>query len=97
MDAHRFEDLRREGRMRWLPGARAWSAQPDEVVDALARDGFAECKREVARRGPQPSGGVWQGLDTRTGATASAVWVRRPNAEETIVFIEIDGRPIVDE
>ena len=26
-----------------------WIAEPDEVVEALARDGFEECKREVAR------------------------------------------------
>ncbi|MBI2204596.1 MAG: hypothetical protein HYU41_12170 [Candidatus Rokubacteria bacterium] len=97
MDANRLDELRRDGRMRWLPGAHAWSARPDDVMDALAREGYAECKREIARRGPEPSGGVWQGLDTRTGSTASAVWVRRPANDDTIVFIEIDGRPIVDE
>lgn len=78
-----------EGRMRWSQTRRAWLAEPEEVVSALCREGFEECKREAAR-----IGGVWQGLDTRTGAVASAVWVRGGEREGPLVFIDIDGRPV---
>ena len=69
-----------------------WLAEPEEVVDALARDGFQECKREVTRNPASraTSGGVWQGLNAETGAVASAVWVR--GDDRSLVFIEIDGR-----
>jgi len=80
--------------MRWT--GEGWLAEPDEVVDALARDGFQECKREVARDPSSRalSGGVWQGLNVETGAVASAVWVR--GADQSLVFIEIDGRRVED-
>jgi hypothetical protein len=88
----RLIELCRGGRMRWAGDG--WLAEPDEVVDALARDGFLECKREVARTPGHrsPSGGVWQGLNTETGAVASAVWVR--GGDHALVFIEIDGRRV---
>ena len=62
--------------MRWM--GEGWRAEPDEVVNALASEGFEECKREVARNPVDhaQSGGVWQGLNAQTGAVASAVWVR---------------------
>jgi len=37
---------------------------------------------------------VWQGLNSRTGAVASAIWVNRPEAEQALVFIDIDGEPV---
>src|SRR5256884_8392402 len=85
----RLLELCRVGRMRWM--GEGWLAEPDEVVDALASDGFQECKREVARNPANhaQSGGVWQGLNAQTGAVASAVWVR--GGERSLVFIEIDG------
>jgi hypothetical protein len=88
----RLLELCRGGRMRWT--GEGWLAEPDEVVDALARDGFQECKREVARNPANhvQSGGVWQGLNAQTGAVASAVWVR--GDDRSLVFIEIDGRRI---
>lgn len=61
--------------MRWSDAAHAWLAEPEEVVSALCHEGFEECKREAAR-----IGGVRRGLDTRTGAVASAVWVVPPRA-----------------
>ena len=85
----RLMELCRGGRMHWT--GEGWLAEPDEVVDALAREGFQECKREIARN-PEShaqSGGVWQGLNAQTGAVASAVWVR--GNERSLVFIEIDG------
>ena len=88
----RLMELCRGGRMRWT--GEGWLAEPDEVVDALAREGFQECKREVARNpvNHAPSGGVWQGLNAQTGAVASAVWVR--GNERSLVFIEIDGERV---
>jgi hypothetical protein len=88
----RLLELCRVGRMRWT--GQGWIAEPEEVVEALARDGFQECKREVARNpvDRRQAGGVWQGLNNETGAVASAVWVKSP--EQSLVFIEIDGRPL---
>ena len=43
----RLMELCRGGRMHWT--GEGWLAEPDEVVDALAREGFQECKREIAR------------------------------------------------
>ena len=88
----RLLELCRDGRMHWT--GNGWLAEPEEVVDALARDGFQECKREVARNPSdrRPAGGVWQGLNSQTGAVASAVWVKSP--DQSLVFIEIDGRPL---
>jgi hypothetical protein len=88
----RLMELCRGGRMRW--SGEGWLAELDEVVDALARDGFQECKREVARNPTShaPTGGVWQGLNAQTGAVASAIWVR--GDERSLVFIEIDGRRV---
>jgi hypothetical protein len=88
----RLLELCRVGRMHWT--GNGWIAEPEEVMDALARDGFQECKREVARNPAdhRQAGGVWQGLNNETGAVASAVWVRSP--DQSLVFIEIDGRPL---
>jgi hypothetical protein len=88
----RLLELCHVGRMQWT--GEGWLAEPDEVVDALARDGFQECKREVTRNPASraTSGGVWQGLNAQTGAVASAVWVR--GGDRSLVFIEIDGRRV---
>ena len=88
-----LRELCHGGRMEWT-GA-GWLAEPDEVVDALAREGFEECKREVTRNPASraASGGVWQGLNAQTGAVASAVWVRG-GTDRPLVFIEIDGRRV---
>ena len=88
----RLFELCRGGRMRWT--GHGWIAEPDEVMEALACDGFQECKREVARNpiDHRPAGGVWQGLNNQTGAVASAIWVKAP--DQSLVFIEIDGHPL---
>ncbi len=93
---NRFDELRRHGRMRWLGDERAWVARPDDVVDALANEGFEEYKREEARsrRGREAHGGMWQGINTRTGIVASAIWVKTAGADEPIVFIDINGEPL---
>jgi hypothetical protein len=90
----RLNELREFGRMRWMDSASAWIAEPDEVMNALASDGFEECKREETRNLHREStGGVWQGLNNRTGAVASAVWVRT-ESRQPMVFIDIDGEPL---
>jgi hypothetical protein len=89
-------ELRVTGRMIWTTSTRAWAATPAEVIEALSHDGFEEYRRDVARvrAGHEPPGGVWQGLDRKTGAVASAIWVRQPASPETLVFIDIDGQPV---
>ena len=98
-EMRRLNELREDGRMRWLGDERAWIARSGEIVAALADEGFEEYKREEARSGRsrRAAGGVWAGLNTRTGAVAAAIWVKRPPTEDALVFIEIDGRPITNE
>ena len=63
-----LNQLRESGRMRWMGVAQGWIAEADEVVSALARDGFEEC-RYTETRHPQSHarGGVWQGLNRSSG------------------------------
>src|SRR5262245_5844457 len=93
---HALTELRSRGRMAWTTLGRAWVAHPGEVIAALAHDGFEEYRREVARLGVarESPGGVWQGLNRETGAVASAIWVNGAVAPESLVFIDIDGRPV---
>jgi hypothetical protein len=91
-----FDRLRNEGRIAWAPQERAWVGRPDDIVRALASDGFEECKHEVVRTGRdrEPTAGLWQGLNNRTGAVGSAVWVRQAPDDRAIVFVDIDGEPL---
>lgn len=93
-----LNDLREHGKLVWAGHEHGWIADPNEVVTALSRDGFQECKHEIARtvRERRVTGGVWQGLNTKTGAVASAVWVER-SQPGAIVFLEIDGEPLRDD
>jgi hypothetical protein len=86
-------DLRGQGRMTWIEAERGWVAAPEEIVSALSTDGFEECKREMttSRRDSRPAGGLWQGINTRTGAVASAIWVNRLLSPQAMVFITVDG------
>lgn len=92
----RLEDLRIHGQIRWTGQEHAWLGRPDDVVSALSGEGFEEYKREVtrSRRDRGPMGGVWQGLNSETGAVASAIWVNRSDADQALVFIDIDGQPV---
>ena len=83
--------------MDWIEEEKGWVAAPDDVVGALSKDGFDECKREMttSRRDTRPAGGVWQGVNTRTGSVASAIWVNRPPWPQAIVFITIDGVSLI--
>jgi hypothetical protein len=93
-----LNELRERGKMHWSQNDQAWAAQPRDVVEALAHEGFAEYKLAVtqSRRDRPPTGGVWQGLNLQTGAVASAIWVRRASDADSIVFIDIDGELIDD-
>jgi hypothetical protein len=93
---HGLDELRKLGRMTWIEGEHGWVAAPEDILDALSTDGFEECKRETttSRRDLQPAGGVWQGVNTRTGSVASAIWVDRPPRPRAIVFITIDGESV---
>src|SRR3989442_11286131 len=75
-----LNELRERGMMTWIEQEHGWVAAPEEIVKAFSKDGFEECNRETttSRREWQPPGGVWQGVDTRTGSVASATWVNRP-------------------
>ena len=88
--------LREQGGMTWIEDGRAWIAAPAEVLTALADDGFEECKREMttSRGDCRPVGGVWQGINPRTGSVASVIWVAQPAPHAAMVFIEIDGESI---
>ena len=65
----------------------------EDIVRALSTDGFQECKRETttSRRDSRPAGGLWQGINIRTGAVASAIWVNRLLSRQAMVFITVDG------
>jgi hypothetical protein len=86
-----LNELVREGRIAWAPEAHGWLARPGDITDALAREGFAEFKADAAR-----AGGIWQGLDTRTGAVASAIWTRGYRDDRATVFVDVDGHPVND-
>jgi len=91
-----LNELRQSGKMHWSEIEHAWAAQPRDVVEALAQEGFAEYKLAVtrSRRDRPPTGGVWQGLNLQTGAVASAIWVQRAPDAASLVFIDIDGELI---
>jgi len=91
-----LDELVREGRIAWAPEAHGWLAQPGDITDALAREGFAEFKADAVRhrKDRAPTGGIWQGLDTRTGAVASAIWIRGDRDDRATVFVDVDGRAI---
>ena len=84
--------------MTWIEAEQGWGAVPEDIVNALSKDGFDECKRETttSRRDLRPAGGVWQGVNTGTGSVASAIWVNRPPRARAIVFIAIDGESFRD-
>lgn len=91
-----LDDLRVDGKIHWDAFEHGWVGEPTEVVAALARAGFDEYKREVAcsRRGCDATGGLWQGLDSRSGTVASAIWVKPAHVDAVVVFVDIDGEQL---
>ena len=102
VDLPHLGELERSGVVCWRAEDHAWIADADDVMHALANDGFHEYRREIARRGRSPvmsgdvesSGGLWQGLDRRTGAIATVIWVTQTTPTCSHVFIEIEGRQV---
>jgi hypothetical protein len=92
-----LDHLRERGRMTWSEGEHGWVGAPEEILIALSNDGFEECKREMttSRRDRRSAGGLWQGVNPRTGSEASAIWVNRPAWRQAILFIDIDGETLV--
>jgi hypothetical protein len=90
-----LDDLQQDGTLRWRAEDQAWIADPEHVVKALTNEGFDEYRREVASAGrARAAGGMWQGLDRRTGVVATVIWVARAAPQPSQVFIEIDGRRV---
>ncbi len=91
-----FKALREHCRVTWIERERGWIGMPEDVVTVLANEGFTECKRETttSRRDRQPAGGVWQGVDARTGSVASAVWISHAAWPRALVFLEVDGEAV---
>jgi hypothetical protein len=96
MHVSSLDELRGLGSMGWMEEEKGWVATPEDIMGALSKDGFEECKRETttSRRDIQPAGGVWQGVNRHTGSVASAIWVNRPMSPQAVVFITIDGVPL---
>lgn len=96
-DIHGLDELRALGGMGWIEEEKGWAGAPDDIMGALSKDGFDECKRETttSRRDIRPAGGVWQGVNRHTGSVASAIWVNRSTSPQAIVFITIDGVPVM--
>ena len=82
--------------MAWSEPERGWTGTPGKILDALAADGFNECKREMtsSRRDCRLVGGVWQGVNPLTNSVASLIWVARQAAQPATLFIEIDGEAL---
>jgi hypothetical protein len=91
-----FKALREHNRITWIERERGWVATPEDIVNVLSNEGFEECKRETttSRHDRHPAGGVWLGVDTRTGSVASAVWVNHAMWPHAVVFIEVDGESL---
>ena len=91
-----FTALRDQNRTMWIEQEHGWAATPVDIVTVRSNEGFEECKCEqtTSRRNRRPAGGMWQGVDTRTGSVASAVWVNRPAWPHDLVFIEVDGESL---
>ena len=96
MQVSTLVNLHDPGRMTWTEQEHGWVAIPEDVLEALARGGFHECKREMttSRRDLRPAGGVWQGVNRITGSVASAIWVARATQRQALIFIEIDGETV---
>jgi hypothetical protein len=91
-----LNNLYTQGRMTWTEQGKGWIGRPEEVLRALAADGFYECHRETAASpsGRRPTEGAWDGVNPRTRSVASVTWTVQRAPEPPMVFIEIDGESI---
>src|SRR3989442_13117916 len=92
----RLRELRDAGKIEWIEEMAAWAGQLDDIVRALADEGFQECRREIvrSRRDRQPAGGLWQGVNQRTGVGASAGWVNRAGPRHSLGFVDLHREPV---
>jgi hypothetical protein len=91
-----LSDLYKQGRMTWTEQGQGWLGRPQDVLEALATDGFHECLRESAASpsGRQPTEGAWDGVNPHTRSVASVTWTLVRAPAPPLVFIEIDGDSI---
>ena len=83
MQVSTLVNLHDQGRMTWTEQEHGWVAIPEDVLDALARGGSHECKREMttSRRDLRPAGGVWQGVArSRVRSPRRSGWPAPPSA-----------------
>ena len=88
-----LKDLYKQGRMTWTEQGKGWIGRPEEVLGALATDGFHEFRREMAAspKGRRVTEDAWDGVNLQTRSVASVTWTTRPSPGPPVVFIEIDG------
>jgi hypothetical protein len=86
-----LNELREQDGMTGIEEEHGWVAAPEEIVKALSKRGFEECKHEMRM---SPAGGAWQGVEPCPGAVASAIWVDRRARDHAIGFIAIDGESL---
>ena len=91
----RLNELREQGEMTWSDRHHAWIGNPEAIFRALASDGYEECQRAIATSHPDghPAGGVWRGVNRRTGSIVAAIWASR-RAADALVFLQIDGEAV---
>jgi hypothetical protein len=68
--------------------------RPSEIASPAMRLNVAIHPRVSSLQVIRPAGGAWQGVDPRTGSTASLVWMAHAVAQDAMMFIEIDGHAI---
>ncbi len=91
-----LNNLSERGRMTWVAQEQGWTGRPEEVLDALATDGFHKCQRDLpaSPNGQRPADGTWEGVNPHTKSVASVAWQPKLGSELATVFIEIDGDTI---
>ena len=54
-----------QGRISWAEREHGWVGTPDEILAALAMDGFQECTRKLltSAAGDGSAGGTWCGIN----------------------------------
>ena len=89
-----LNELREQGKMTWIEQEQGCVRGAGGNRNGTLEDGFEECKRQMttSRGDKRPAGGVWQGVNPRTGSVASAIWVTRPAWHQAIV--DIDGESL---
>jgi hypothetical protein len=94
-----LNELRDQDKLAWIAQEHGWVATPEDIVTALSKDAFEECKREMttSQRDLRPAGRVWEGVNPRTGSVASAIWVTRWARHQAIVFISIDRESLKED